>query len=184
MSNEGSTSKLGFHANASNSPSLTPTSSSPVTINGVDPSSIHSNGNGIPPDGKLTSNHYQNGGLPDLQATFQGSAWSHVLEPLTGISGEHPFDVHNGARMFSSQTTTSSPAPLMAMLQQQQQQQQQQQMSYQQVNDEGEETLSIHRRLVAARSRQYKDDLLLLHTISPVKGCVMVFLPHPSRTHR
>jgi hypothetical protein len=150
MSNESSNSKLGFHANASNSPSLTPTSSSPVTINGGDQSSMHSNGNGngMLNDGKLTSNHYQNGGLPDLQATFQGSSWSHVLDPLTGTSGDHhPFDVHNTSRLFPSQTSTSNvttsstPPPLMAM-QQQQQQQQQQQMPYQQVDQTKDQTLS------------------------------------------
>ena len=120
-----------LNANTSNSTSTTPTSSSPVTVNGNDQhQQINSNGNGINNDGKLTSNNYQNGVLPDLQATFQGSSWSNVIDQLSGASGDHPFDIHNGGRMFSPQTTP--PPPLMAM-QQQQQQQQQQQMSYQQV---------------------------------------------------
>jgi len=134
MSTESSTTKLVFNANASNSTSTTPTSSSPVTVNGNDhyqQQQLNSNGNGILNDGKLTSNNYQNGVLPDLQATFQGSSWGNVIDPLSGASGDHPFDVHNGGRMFSPQTTP--PPPLMAM--QQQQQQQQQQMSYQQVQE-------------------------------------------------
>jgi len=132
MSTESSTNKLVFNPNSSNSPSLTPTSSSsPVTVNGTDhyqQQHLTSNGNGIINDGKITSNNYQNGVLPDLQATFQSSTWSNVIDPLSGASGDHPFDIHNGSRIFSSQTTT--PPPLMAM--QQQQQQQQQQLSYQQ----------------------------------------------------
>jgi hypothetical protein len=133
MSTESSTTKLVLNANTSNSTSTTPTSSSPVTVNGVDHHHHHqhqhlnSNGNGIINDGKLTSNNYQNGVLPDLQATFQGSSWSNVIDPLSGASGDHPFDVHNGGRIFSPQTTPPPP-PLMAM-----QQQQQQQLSYQQV---------------------------------------------------
>jgi hypothetical protein len=136
MSTESSTTKLVLNANTSNSTSTTPTSSSsPVTVNGTDHhhqsqlQHLNGNGNGIMHDGKLTSNNYQNGVLPDLQATFQGSSWSNVIDPLSGASGDHPFDMHNGGRMFSPQTTP--PPPLMAM--QQQQQQQQQQMSYQQV---------------------------------------------------
>jgi hypothetical protein len=128
MSNESSTTKLVLNANTSNSTSPIPLSSSPLTVNGNDQQHIHSNGNGIIHDGKLTSNNYQNGVLPDLQATFQGASWSNVIDPMSGASGDHPFDVHNGGRMFSPQTT---PPPLMAM--QQQQQQQQQQMAYQQV---------------------------------------------------
>ena len=132
MSNESSTTKLVFNANAGRSPSITPTSSSPVNINGGEQQHQqhqHINGNGMLHEGKLTSNNYQNGALHDLQTTFQGSSWSNVLDPLPGPSDDHPFDTHNGGRMFSSQTTT--PPPLMAM--QQQQQQQQQQMAYQQV---------------------------------------------------
>ena len=137
MSIESSTAKLVLNANPGNSTSTTPTSSSPVPVNGADHHHHHhqqqqqhlnGNGNGIIHDGKLTSNNYQNGVLPDLQATFQGSSWSNVIDPLSGASGDHPFDVHNGGRMFSPQTTP--PPPLMAM---QQQQQQQQQISYQQV---------------------------------------------------
>jgi len=135
MSTESSTTKLVLNANLSNSTSTTPTSSSPITVNGGDHHHHHqqqqqhlnSNGNGIINDGKLTSNNYQNGVLPDLQATFQGSSWSNVIDPLSGASGDHPFDVHNGGRIFSPQTTPPPP-PLMAM-----QQQQQQQLSYQQV---------------------------------------------------
>jgi hypothetical protein len=136
MSTESSTTKLVLNANASNSTSTTPTSSSPITVNGGDhhyhhqqQQHLNSNGNGIINDGKLTSNNYQNGVLPDLQATFQGASWSNVIDPLSGASGDHPFDMHNGGRIFSPQTTP--PPPLMAM-QQQQQQQQQQQISYQQ----------------------------------------------------
>ena len=136
MSTESLTSKLLLNANTSNSPSTTPTSSSPVTVNGTDhhhhqQQQMNGNGNGILNDGKLPINSYQNGVLPDLQATFQGSSWSNGIDPLSGASGDHPFDVHNGGRMFSPQTTTPPP-PLMAM--QKQQQQQQQQLSYQQVN--------------------------------------------------
>jgi hypothetical protein len=130
MSTESSNTKLLLNVNASNSTSTTPTSSSsPVTVNGSDQQQhLNGNENGIINDGKLTSNNYQNGVLPDLQATFQGASWSNVIDPMSGASGDHPFDVHNGGRMFSPQTT---PPPLMAM--QQQQQQQQQQMAYQQV---------------------------------------------------
>lgn len=131
MSTESSTTKLLLNANTGNSPSITPTSSSPVTINGNDHHLQHlnGNGNGIINDGKLTSNNYQNGILPDLQATFQVSSWSNVIDPLSGASGDHPFDMHNGGRIFPSQTTPPPPPPppLMAM-----HQQQQQQMSYQQ----------------------------------------------------
>ncbi|CAF1057456.1 unnamed protein product [Adineta ricciae] len=132
MSTESLTSKLLLNANTSNSPSTTPTSSSPVTVNGTDhhhhqQQQMNGNGNGILNDGKLSINSYQNGVLPDIQATFQGSSWSNGIDPLSGASGDHPFDVHNSGRMFSPQTTT--PPPLMAM---QQQQQQQQQLSYQQ----------------------------------------------------
>jgi hypothetical protein len=123
MSNESSTTKLVLPVNTSNSTS--PTSSSPLPLN-VDQQQININGNGILNDGKLTSNNYQNGGLSDLQATFQGSSWSNVIDPMSGTPGDHTFDVHNGSRMFETQTT--SPAPLMAM-----QQQQQQQLAYQQV---------------------------------------------------
>lgn len=116
-----------INPNTSNSTSTTPTSSaSPVPVNGND-YQTQLNGNGILNDGKLTSTNYQNGVLSDLQATYQGSSWSNVIDPLSGTSGDHPFDVHNSGRMFSPQTT---PPPLMAM---QQQQQQQQQASYQQV---------------------------------------------------
>ena len=138
MSTESLTSKLLLNANTSNSPSTTPTSSSPVTVNGTDhhhhsqqQQQMNGNGNGILNDGKLSINSYQNGVLPDLQATFQGSSWSNGMDPLSGASGDHSFDVHNSGRMFAPQTTTPPPPPLMAM---QQQQQQQQQLSYQQVN--------------------------------------------------
>ena len=105
------------------STSTTPTSSSPppLSLNG-DSQQLNMNGNGILSDGKLSSNHYQNGILTDLQSTFPTSSWSHGIDPLTGVSGDHPFD----NRMFDGQT--SSPTPLMTM--QQQQQQQQQQVNY------------------------------------------------------
>ena len=132
MSTESLTSKLLLNANTSNSPSTTPTSSSPVTVNGTDhhhhpqqqQQQMNGNGNGILNDGKLSINSYQNGVLPDLQATFQGSSWSNGMDPLSGASGDHSFDVHNSGRMFAPQTTTPPPPPLMAMQQQQQQQQQ------------------------------------------------------------
>ena len=120
MSNDSSITKLVLPANTSNS--TTPTSSSPppLSLNGEHHQQINLNGNGILNDGKITSsNNYQNGVLPDLQATFQGSSWSNVIDPLSGISGDHSFDVHNSNRMFEPQ-----PTPLMTM---------QQQMSYQQV---------------------------------------------------
>jgi hypothetical protein len=44
------------------------------------------------------------------------------MDPLSGGTGDHPFDIHNGSRMFEQQTTL--PTPLMTM---------QQQLSYQQV---------------------------------------------------
>jgi hypothetical protein len=124
MSNESSTTKLVLPANTGNSTSTTPTSSSPtpLSLNGDQHQQININGNGILNDGKLTSNNYQNGVLSDLQATFQGSSWSNVMDPLSSVSGDHSFDVHNGNRMFEPQTTP--PAPLMTM---------QQQLSYQQV---------------------------------------------------
>ncbi|CAF0948642.1 unnamed protein product [Rotaria sordida] len=132
MSTESSTSKLILNANTSNSTSTTPTSSSPITVNGNDhhhhqqqQQQLNNNVNGILNDGKLTSTNYHNGVLSDLQNTYQGSSWSNVIDPLSGASGDHPFDVHNSGRMFSPQTTP--PPPLMAM-----QQQQQQQVSYQQ----------------------------------------------------
>jgi hypothetical protein len=123
MSNESSNTKLVLPANISNSASTTPTSSSPppLSLNG-EQQQININGNGILNDGKLTTNNYQNGVLSDLQATFQGSSWSNVIDPLSSVSGDHSFDVHNGNRMFEPQTTP--PAPLMTM---------QQQISYQQV---------------------------------------------------
>ncbi|CAF4227957.1 unnamed protein product [Rotaria socialis] len=129
MSTESSIAKLALNANTGNSTSTTPTSSSsPVPVNGNDhQQQMNANGNGMMNDGKLISTNYQNGVLPDLQATYQGSSWSNVIDPLSGASGDHPFDVHNSGRMFSPQTTP--PPPLMAM---QQQQQQQQQVSYQQ----------------------------------------------------
>lgn len=72
-------------------------------------------------EGKLASSHYQNGGLPDLQATFHEPSWSHVIDPLSGATGDHAFDMpQNGSRMFDPHT--SLPTPLMTM---------QQQMSYQ-----------------------------------------------------
>jgi hypothetical protein len=117
MSNEILTTKLVLPANPSTSTSTTPTSS-PLHHE----QQININGNGILNDGKLTSNNYQNGVLSDLQATFQDSSWSNVIDPLSGATGDHPFDVHNGNRMFEPQTTL--PAPLMTM---------QQQMSFQQV---------------------------------------------------
>ena len=124
MNTEGSTTKLILNPNTSNSVSTTPTSSSsPVTVNGGDhQQQLISNGNGLINDGKLTSTNYQNGILPDLQATYHGSSWSNAIDSLSGSSGDHPFDVYSGTRMFSPQTT---PPPLMAM--------QQQQVSYQQV---------------------------------------------------
>ncbi|CAF0827016.1 unnamed protein product [Adineta steineri] len=125
MSNETSTTKLVLPANTGNSTSTTPTSSSsptPLSLNNEQQQQqININGNGILNDGKLTSNNYHNGGLPDLQATFQDSQWSNVIDPLSGNTGDHPFDVHNGNRMFEPQS--SLPTPLMTM---------QQQMSYQQ----------------------------------------------------
>lgn len=123
MSNESSATKLVLSANTSNSASTTPKSSSPPPLSlHCDSQQININGNGILNDGKLSSNNYQNGVLSDLQTTFQGSSWSNIIDPLTSTSGDHPFDVHNGNRMFEPQTT--SPTPLMTM---------QQQMSYQQV---------------------------------------------------
>ena len=124
MSNETLTTKLVLPANTSNSTSITPTSSSPPPPLSLhnDQQQINLNGNGILNDGKLTSNNYQNGVLHDLQATFQDSSWSNVIDPLSGVTGDHSFDVHNGNRMFEPQTTL--PTPLMTM---------QQQMSYQQV---------------------------------------------------
>ncbi|CAF4924240.1 unnamed protein product, partial [Rotaria socialis] len=123
MSTESSIAKLALNANTGNSTSTTPTSSSsPVPVNGNDhQQQMNANGNGMMNDGKLISTNYQNGVLPDLQATYQGSSWSNVIDPLSGASGDHPFDVHNSGRMFSPQTTP--PPPLMAMQQQQQQQQ-------------------------------------------------------------
>ena len=127
MSNESSATKFVLPANTSNSTSTTPKSSSPpppvpsLSLH-CDQQQININGNGILNDGKLTSNNYQNGVLSDLQTTFQGSSWSNIMDPLSGTSGDHPFDVHNGNRMFEPQTI--SPTPLMTM---------QQQMSYQQV---------------------------------------------------
>ena len=123
MSNESSTTKLILPTLQGNSTSTTPTSSSPtpLSLNG-DQQQNTINGNGILNDGKFTSNHYHNGVLSDLQATFQSSSWSHGLDPLSSVSGDHSFDIHNGNRMFDPQTT--SPAPLMTM---------QQQLSYQQV---------------------------------------------------
>jgi hypothetical protein len=123
MSNESSNTKLILPVNTGNSTSTTPTSSSPppLSLNGDQHQQININGNGILNDGKLTSNNYQNGILSDLQATFQGSSWSNVIDPLSSGSGDHSFGVHNGNRMFESQT--ASPAPLMTM---------QQQLSYQQ----------------------------------------------------
>ncbi|CAF4624580.1 unnamed protein product [Rotaria sp. Silwood1] len=126
MSNESAATKFVPSANTSNSTSTTPKSSSspppPLSFH-CDQQQINVNGNGILNEGKLTSNNYQNGVLSDLQTTFQGSSWSNIIDPLSGTSGDHPFDVHNGNRMFESQTTTS-PTPLMTM---------QQQISYQQV---------------------------------------------------
>ena len=127
MSNESSNTKLILPTHQGNSTSTTPTSSSPtpLSLNGDhQQQQININGNGIINDGKFTSNHYHNGVLSDLQATFQSSSWSHGIDPLSSVSGDHSFDVHNGNRMFDPQTT--SPAPLMTM-------QQQQQLSYQQV---------------------------------------------------
>jgi len=124
MSNETLSAKLVLPANKSNSTSTTPTSSSPtpLSLHSEQQQQISINGNGILNDGKLTSNNYQNGVLPDLQATFQDSSWSNVMDPLSGGTGDHPFDIHNGSRMFEPQTTL--PTPLMTM---------QQQLSYQQV---------------------------------------------------
>lgn len=136
MSNESSNTKLILPTHQGNSTSTTPTSSSPtpLSLNGDQQQQININGNGILNEGKFTSNHYHNGSvLSDLQATFQGSSWSHGIDPLSSVSGDHSFDVHNGNRMFDPQTT--SPAPLMTM-----QQQQQQQLSYQQV--------TIHRKKI------------------------------------
>lgn len=116
MSNESSNTKLVLPANTSNSTSPLSSSPPPLTLNGEQ----QINGNGILNDGKLTSNNYQNGVLSDLQSTFQNSSWSNVIDPLSSVSGDHSFDVHNGNRMFDPQT----PTPLMTM---------QQQMSYQQV---------------------------------------------------
>ncbi|CAF3570440.1 unnamed protein product [Rotaria socialis] len=124
MSNESSATKFVLPANASNSTS-TATKSSPPPHPSLslhcDQQQININGNGILNDGKLAPNNYQNGVLSDLQTTFQGSSWSNIMDPLSGTSGDHPFDVHNGNRMFEPPTT--SPTPLMTM---------QQQMSYQQ----------------------------------------------------
>ncbi|CAF4289138.1 unnamed protein product [Rotaria magnacalcarata] len=124
MSNESSATKFVLPAHSSNSTSITPKSSSPpppsLSLH-CDQQQININGNGILNDGKLASNNYQNGILSDLQTTFQGSSWSNIMDPLSGTSGDHPFDVHNGNRMF--EPPTSSPTPLMTM---------QQQMSYQQ----------------------------------------------------
>jgi hypothetical protein len=126
MSNESSTTKLVLPVNTGNNISTTPTSSSPpLPLNGEQQQQININGNGILNDEKLTSNNYQNGVLSDLQATFQGSSWGNVMDPLSSISGDHSFDVHNGNRMFEPQTTP--PTPLMTM---------QQQISYQQVKNE------------------------------------------------
>lgn len=126
MSNESSTTKLILPTLQGNSTSTTPTSSSPppLSLNGdqQQQQQLNINGNGILNDGKFTSNHYHNGVLSDLQATFQNSSWSHGLDPLSSVSGDHSFDIPNGNRMFDPQTT--SPAPLMTM---------QQQLSYQQV---------------------------------------------------
>jgi hypothetical protein len=124
MSNETLSAKLVLPANKSNSTSTTPTSSSPtpLSLHSEQQQQISINGNGILNDGKLTSNNYQNGVLPDLQATFQDSSWSNVMDPLSGGTGDHSFDIHNGSRMFEQQTTL--PTPLMTM---------QQQLSYQQV---------------------------------------------------
>jgi len=116
MSIESSNTKLIFPVNASGSSSTTPTSSSPPPLSLNGEQQINTNGNG------LISNNYQNGVLSDLQATFQGSSWSNVIDPLSSVSGDHSFDVSNGNRMFETQTT--QPTPLMTM---------QQQMSYQQV---------------------------------------------------
>ncbi|CAF1050545.1 unnamed protein product [Adineta ricciae] len=122
MSNEASTTKLVLPVNTGNSTSTTPTSSASPPIGLNNDQQIGINGNGLVNDGKLASHHYQNGVLPDLQSTFQDSSWSHVIDPLSGATGDHPFDVpHNGSRMFEPQT--SLPTPLMTM---------QQQMSYQQ----------------------------------------------------
>ena len=134
--NENSTNKLLFNANSSHSPSRTPTSSSPVTINGNESSTMINSTNGLLNENKFSTNHFhQNGGtLADLQSTFQTSPWGHVLDSLaTSNSGDHPFDIPHAARLFSPQSnpTTSSPPPLMAM-----QQQQQQQQIYQQVTNE------------------------------------------------
>jgi hypothetical protein len=125
MSIESSNTKLIFPANASGSSSTTPTSSSPPPLSLNGEQQINTNGNGI------ISNNYQNGVLSDLQATFQGSSWSNVIDPLSSVSGDHSFDVHNGNRMFEPQTT--QPTPLMTM---------QQQMSYQQVKTKKKEEFS------------------------------------------
>ena len=128
MNTESSLAKLVLNTNTSHS--ISPTSSSsppplPLSSNDDHPSN---NGNGVhhPDDKFVSSNHYQNGMLADLQTSFQGSSWSHAMDPMSGATGDHPFDVHNSNRMFDPQAMSA--ASLMAM-----QQQQQQQLSYQQV---------------------------------------------------
>lgn len=141
MSTESSTTKLLLSAHSGTSTSTTPTSSSPtpLSLNG-DQAPINLNGNGILSEGKLSSTHYQNGILADLQTTFPNSSWSHGIDSMT--AGDHPFDLQANNRMFEQQNC--SPTPLMTM---------QQQVSYQQVSNPSTRSIDLNSSFQAVQRR-------------------------------